>query len=448
MPDPRTDPAGALRYTGFPAGLGSVGFTSTFRLEADPERNWGYGIETARSFGTFNVVDYDAGEIDMELHVNFSITDYGQDLHVIRSGDRAWVRGYGMQWQERPVEELTSDDWERMLWGGWHPLNALESFDSAAEVEWVDNMLLDGEPAHHLRVVFYPEKMQHLPATAKARYEYQWYHLVGAQAGYGTPTSVDVQADVWLAAEDLAVRQVDTVIQITTEESGTEKTDWTITRTVQFDAGDPNAIAEPVLDAGGTDETDCSQVTEITEAECRALVALYEGTGGEAWQEVGGWLVGNQPCIWGGVTCRGGHVLWLILSQAGLSGTLPPEVGDLQWLQVLYLQDNDLRGSIPAELGALGNLEALDLGWNFELSGTIPDEIGNLRSLQELILPGSGLVGPLPGGLKNTKLTILEIDAGGLCVPDDPDWRDWVDSIGYFGPWVDYDEVETLYCTQ
>jgi streptogramin lyase len=449
MPDPRTDPAGALRYTDFPASLGSVGFTSTFLLTADPEENWGYGIETARSFGTIHVVDYDAGEIDMEVHVNFSIATYGQDLHVIRSGDRAWARFAGIQWQEIPADTLESDDWERMVWGGWHPLNALEPFDSATEVEWVEDVLLDGEPAHHLRVVFDPEKMQHLDATAKARYEYQWYHLVGAEAGYGTPTSVDVQADVWLAAEDLAVRQIDMLIQVVTQEdSGGEKTTCTITRTVHFDAGDPDAIAEPVLDAGGTDETDCSGVTEITEAECRALVALYEGTGGEAWTDVEGWLTGGQPCTWGGVTCRGGHVLWLILTEAGLSGTLPPELGDLRWLQVLYLKDNDLRGSIPPEIGAMGDLQALDLGWNLELSGPIPDEIGDLRNLMELNLFGSDLAGPLPGGLKDTKLTILEIAASDLCVPDEPDWRDWVDSIGYLGMDVAYEGVETIYCSQ
>ncbi len=449
MPDPRTDPAGALRYSDFPIGLGSVGFTSTFLLTADPEENWGYGIETARSFGTLNVVDDAAGTIDMEVHLNYSIGTYGLDLHVIRSGDQAWVRGWGMQWQEIPAAEIVSDDWERMVWGGWHPLNALEPFDSATEVEWVEDVLLDGAPAHHLRVVFDPQKMQHLPATAKARYEYQWAPLVGADAwGYGDPASVDVQADVWLAAEDLAVRQIDMVIQIATQESSMERTDWMITRTVQFDAGAPNAIAEPVLDAAGADETDCSQVTEITEAECRALVALYEGTGGEAWTDVGGWLAGNQPCTWGGVTCRGGHVLWLVLPEAGLSGALPPELGDLRWLQVLYLSHNDLRGPIPAELGTLGDLQALDLSWNDELSGPIPAEIGNLGSLQELNFLLSGLSGPLPEGFKNMRLIYMDLGATGLCVPDDPDWRDWVESIDYLGMDVAYDGVETIYCTQ
>ncbi len=420
MPDPRTDPVGALRYTDFPASLGSVGFTSTFLLTADPQKNWGYGMETARSFGTLKVVDYAAGEIDMELHINFTVFGSGADLHVIRLGDRAWVRWYGMQWSGMPAADLTSDDLEYMIWGGWHPINALEPFGSATEVEWVEDSLLDGEPAHHLRVVFDPEKMQHLPATAKARYEYYWVPLLHEAGGmYGVPASVDVRADVWLAAENLAIRQIDMLIQIVTQEdeSGTEKTNWTIIRSVQFDAGDPNAIAEPALDASGADETDCSKVTGISEAECSALLALYESTGGEAWKEVGGWLLGSQPCTWGGVTCRGGHILWLILSQAGLSGMLPPEVGDLQWVQVLGLDYNYLKGPLPRELGALGDLQALDLSANYELGGPIPDEIGNLRSLQELNLSGTG-----------------------LCVPDDPDWRDWVESITYVRM--------TIYCTQ
>jgi ligand-binding sensor domain-containing protein len=446
-PDPRTDPAGALLYSNFPTGLGDVGFTATYDLRAEPQENFDYGLETARSFGTLNVVDYTTGAIDMEAHVSFSISTFGQDIHVIKTGDQAWARAAAMQWQALPADALTSSDWERMVWGGWHPLNALEPFDSAVEVTWVEDMLLDGELVHHLHVVFDPDKMRHLSDTAKARYEYQWVSLLDDPGLFGDATSVDVQAEVWLAADDLAAKQVDMRIMITSTEdaSSSNETIWTITRTIRFDADAANAIVEPIFDADGT-PTDCGKVTEIPEAECGALVALYQSTGGETWDEVDGWLVGDQPCSWGGVTCRDGHVVWLFLPQAGLTGALPLELGNLRWLQVFHLSHNDVTAPLPRELGALADLQALDLSWNSALAGTLPDEFGNLHSLRELNLGLSGLRGPLPEGLTNTKLTYLDLDGTRLCVPDDPRFRAWVTSIDDLGLGTQYAGVESIYC--
>ena len=48
---------------------------------------------------------------------------------------------------------------------------------------------------------------------------------------------------------------------------------------------------------------DCGTVTEIPQAECQALVALYDSTGGAGWLHRDGWLVSNTPCSWYGVTC-------------------------------------------------------------------------------------------------------------------------------------------------
>ncbi len=446
MPDPRTDPAAALLYSDFPASLGNVGFTATYTLRADPQESVLVGLETARSFGTLNVMDYPAGAIDMEAHVSFSLSTCPADLHVIQVGDQAWERTAARQWQAVPADALTSPDWERTMWGGWHPLYGLEPFDSAVAATWVEDTLLDGEPVHHLHVVFDPAQMQHLGAATKARGPDQWVSLLDT-ASHGDATSVDVQAEVWLAADDLAVRQIDTLIQITTTEnaSSADETIWTITRTLRFDVGAAHAIAEPAFDVGGP-RTDCSKVTEISETECRALVALYESTGGEEWTDVDGWLVGDQPCAWGGVTCRAGHVLWLALPDAGLSGSLPPELGDLRWLQVLNLSLNELTAPLPRELGALADLQALYLVWNPTLTGTLPEELGDLRNLQELNLSLNQLVGPLPEGFLNVRLTSLDLGRTGLCVPDDPGFRDWVASIDDLGPTTLYDGVGSIYC--
>jgi len=66
----------------------------------------------------------------------------------------------------------------------------------------------------------------------------------------------------------------------------------------------------------------------------------------------------------------------LNLSCNQLTGSIPPEIGNLTNLKYLYLDDNELTGSIPSEIGNLTNLTGFYLQDN-QLSGIIPDEICN-----------------------------------------------------------------------
>ena len=58
---------------------------------------------------------------------------------------------------------------------------------------------------------------------------------------------------------------------------------------------------------------------------------------------------------------------------------------DLKNLTELDLNNNQLTGSIPSELGDLENLTGLYLGGN-QLMGAIPTELGNLVNLMVLYL--------------------------------------------------------------
>jgi Leucine-rich repeat (LRR) protein len=51
-------------------------------------------------------------------------------------------------------------------------------------------------------------------------------------------------------------------------------------------------------------------------------------------------------------------------------------------LETLRLDSNDLRGSIPTELGRLQSLKWFDLSSN-QLTGSIPTELGNLSKLTQ-----------------------------------------------------------------
>ncbi|KAG0563388.1 hypothetical protein KC19_8G027100 [Ceratodon purpureus] len=62
----------------------------------------------------------------------------------------------------------------------------------------------------------------------------------------------------------------------------------------------------------------------------------------------------------------------------------------LKWL---FMSNNNLSGSIPAELGNLGSLEVLDLASN-ALSGTLPDSLCQ-RSTLSIYLDHQGDVPPV-----------------------------------------------------
>jgi hypothetical protein len=99
--------------------------------------------------------------------------------------------------------------------------------------------------------------------------------------------------------------------------------------------------------------TDCTQVTDMPQAECGALLDLYHSTDGPNWRTNTGWNVTNTPCSWYGVSCADGHVTRLNLYYNLLSGSIPESLGNLSNLQFLYLHRNQLSGSIPESLGNL-----------------------------------------------------------------------------------------------
>ena len=139
-------------------------------------------------------------------------------------------------------------------------------------------------------------------------------------------------------------------------------------------ATDAPAVAAPA--ASGSAETDRE-----------ALVALYNATDGENWDESNSWLSDAPLGLgWKGVTTNDdGRVTKLSLKYNGLSGEIPPELGSLSNLTHLDLSGNELSGEIPPELGSLSNLVGLNLSGN-ELSGEIPPELGSLSNLGYLNL--------------------------------------------------------------
>ena len=152
------------------------------------------------------------------------------------------------------------------------------------------------------------------------------------------------------------------------------------------------------------------------------LVALYGATGGDDWRHNDNWLSDLPLGEWHGVRTSDGSVTELNLSDNLLSGSIPPDIGELANLEVLNLDHNPISGSIPPEIGKLGKLRWLRLDYN-RLRGGLPPELGNLEMLEYLRVDRNfTLSGPIPPELGNLgNLKFFDADHNQLAGPIPPE---------------------------
>ena len=139
-----------------------------------------------------------------------------------------------------------------------------------------------------------------------------------------------------------------------------------------------------------------------SETDREALVALYHAAGGPNWTCNEGWLSHLPLAYWCGVYIgANGRVTdldWNPYDRGygnNLVGIIPPEMGNLAYLQSLELEGNELSGPVPAEMGNLSNLEELNLGHN-RLTGELPLSFKGLTELRSLNFRGNqGLCAPV-----------------------------------------------------
>ncbi len=171
--------------------------------------------------------------------------------------------------------------------------------------------------------------------------------------------------------------------------------------------------------------------------EREALIALYNATDGDNWENNTNWCSDRPLNEWYGIDTYGDGSVWFIsLPYNKLKGYLPNELCNLSNLFTLNLSGNDLSGSIPSEFGKLNKLETLwfegnsftDISAIFNLTNLktlsislldqdIPSEIGNLVALESLwmnsLSPESKR--EIPASIGNcTKLKSLGLEYCGL----------------------------------
>ena len=170
------------------------------------------------------------------------------------------------------------------------------------------------------------------------------------------------------------------------------------------------------------------------ETDKEALLALFEATGGETWDQSGTWGGFSPIGEWQGVGVDGGtpvgqpapaptptprptHAEFAEVADKMLAGELPwpeqaPRDIDRETL-IMALQVGQVRMPMPDDVaGGEGRVTGLVLSG---LTGELPPELGNLTALQTLSITGSGLGGELPPELGNlTALQTLSITGSGL----------------------------------
>jgi len=213
------------------------------------------------------------------------------------------------------------------------------------------------------------------------------------------------------------------------------------------------------------------------------LASFYYGLNGDDWFSNKGWLSSkNNECDWYGVTCLDGAVTQISLIENTMVGTLVPELvllkdslyylslgnnydtpfeerneivmpvpsflGEMpyltylnmeglgltstipktlfsQWdrLESLYLNDNDITGTLPSSIANLKAVKTLWMGGN-NLGGSIISEIGQLTTLVDLSLESNfredsaskrGFMTALPPSLAQlTNLQVLDLSDNAL----------------------------------
>ncbi|CAM8950497.1 unnamed protein product [Rhodiola kirilowii] len=125
-----------------------------------------------------------------------------------------------------------------------------------------------------------------------------------------------------------------------------------------------------------------------------------------------------DPCSWTMVTCSSDKlVIGFGCPSQSLSGTLSSSIANLTNLQIVLLQNNNISGPVPPEVGRLSKLLTLDLS-NNSFTGELPSSLSNLQSLQYMRLNNNSLSGPIPPSIANlTQLALLDLSYNNLSGP-------------------------------
>ncbi|KAI3470539.1 hypothetical protein Pfo_027202 [Paulownia fortunei] len=147
---------------------------------------------------------------------------------------------------------------------------------------------------------------------------------------------------------------------------------------------------------------DSSETSNINSDQSSLLALKFHITSDPYNVLTNNWTTKTSFCSWIGVTCDSRHnrVSELDISEMGLVGSIPPEIGNLSFLVHLNMRDNFFYGPIPPSIFNMSSLEVIVLT-NNSLSGNLPVDIcrHSLRRLRVLRLSENKFYGEIPSSL-------------------------------------------------
>ncbi|KAI8531037.1 hypothetical protein RHMOL_Rhmol11G0106600 [Rhododendron molle] len=126
--------------------------------------------------------------------------------------------------------------------------------------------------------------------------------------------------------------------------------------------------------------------------------------------QLSSWSTSSRPCSWPEITCTGGAVTGLNLTNYNITEPIPSSICDLKNLTLLDLSFNYFPGNFPKILYNCSNLQYLDLSQN-NFVGPIPSDVDRLSSSLRYINVGannfSGDIPPAIGRLSELRFLKL-----------------------------------------
>lgn len=198
--------------------------------------------------------------------------------------------------------------------------------------------------------------------------------LIKPQHGKSAPFQTNRVDRVWACASKLSKSRVER-----------KKHDPAMTRVVSwFLTGAGQDIAVP--------ESDCDWNTPFATLYTLILIRETLLVPDRSWHTNKPLVDSSDVCQWKRIKCDNNHnIVALTLNHANITGTIPLELSQgLVNLTRLYLYCNDfIVGTLPSELGQLVWLEEVFVH-KTSLTGTIPSHLGHLTLLNELLWTRQG----------------------------------------------------------